>query len=157
MPDTIEAILSVASQEIERIVWTSHDRDEALQTICQLLHDKVNHYDWVGVYLVHPRADRELLLGPYVGADTDHTRIKFGQGICGQAADAEKTFVVQDVSQEVNYLSCSVTVKSEIVVPIFKDGLCVAELDIDSHQLAPFRDADQIGLEKIAEQLARLF
>ncbi|MGC9396667.1 MAG: GAF domain-containing protein [Anaerolineae bacterium] len=131
-------------------------RDEKLDAICALLEREVAHYDWVGFYLVDPARERELVLGPFAGAPTEHTRIAFGQGICGQAADTEMTFVIQDVSQETNYLSCSPHVKSEIVVPIFKDGAVVGEIDIDSHALAPFTDADNAFLEQVAACVAGL-
>ena len=131
-------------------------RDEKLHAICTLLEREVAHYDWVGFYLVDPARERELVLGPFVGAPTEHTRIAFGQGICGQAADTEMTFVIQDVSQETNYLSCSPHVKSEIVVPIFKDGAVVGEIDIDSHALAPFTDADDTFLKQVAALVAVL-
>ena len=130
--------------------------EEKLHAICALLEREVAHYDWVGFYLVDPARERELVLGPFVGAPTEHTRIAFGQGICGQAADTEMTFVIQDVSQETNYLSCSPHVQSEIVVPIFKDGAIVGEIDIDSHALAPFADADNVFLEQVAALVAVL-
>ena len=132
------------------------DRDGKLHAICALLEREVPYYDWVGFYLVDPACERELVLGPFVGAPTEHTRIAFGQGICGQAADTEMTFVIQDVSQETNYLSCSPHVKSEIVVPIFKDGVVVGEIDIDSHALAPFTNADNAFLEEVATLVAAL-
>ena len=129
-------------------------RDEKLHAICTLLEREVAHYDWVGFYLVDPARERELVLGPFVGAPTEHTRIAFGQGICGQAADTEMTFVIQDVAQETNYLSCSPEVKSEIVLPIFKDDELVGEIDIDSHELAPFSDIDNDLLELICNMVA---
>ena len=101
--------------------------------------------------------DRELVLGPCVGTPTDHVKIPFGRGICGQAAEREETFIVQDVSKECNYLSCSISVKAEIVLPIFKDGRIVGELDIDSHRLSPFTDADRGFLEKVCKIVAQLF
>ena len=129
--------------------------------VCDLLRDCVPHYDWVGFYLVasegSPDSPRELVLGPFAGEPTDHVRIPFGRGICGQAAEREETFVVQDVSKETNYLSCSVHVKSEIVLPMFRDGVLVGELDIDSHTLAPFTRADQKFLEAVCEVAAKLF
>ncbi len=91
-----------------------------------------------------------------MGAPTDHTRIPFGKGICGQAAATENTFIVQDVTLETNYLSCSPDVRSEIVVPILKDGVVVGELDIDSHALAPFTDQDQAFLDAVCAQVAPL-
>ena len=138
----------------EIVASEGNTRDEKLHAICELLEREVAHYDWVGFYLVDPARERELVLGPFVGAPTEHTRIAFGQGICGQAADTEMTFVIQDVSQETNYLSCSPHVKSEIVVPIFKDGAVVGEIDIDSRALAPFTDADNVFLEQVAALVA---
>lgn len=132
-------------------------RDEKLQKICELLRDEVEVFDWVGFYLVDPKADRELVLGPYVGEETDHTRIPFGKGICGQAAETNQTFVVQDVSKEDNYLACSVHVKAEIVVPVKKDGKFVAELDIDSHTKDSMTDGHRRILEEICELITSLF
>ncbi len=131
-------------------------RTNALSTICTLLKDNVAHYDWVGFYLVDPDANQELVLGPYVGAATEHTRIPFGRGICGQAAATEETFIIQDVIEESNYLSCSPDVRSEIVLPILKAGVIVGELDIDSHRFAPFTDDDEIFLTKVCELVAPL-
>lgn len=132
-------------------------REDRLREVCRLLRREVPHYDWVGFYLVDPASPRELVLGPFDGAPTDHTRIAFGQGICGQAAKLRDTFVIQDVSRETNYLSCSPHVKSEIVVPVFKDGAVAGEIDIDSHALAPFMPQDRKFLEKAARVLAELF
>jgi L-methionine (R)-S-oxide reductase len=148
------ATLLIAIREI--VTSEETDRDEKLHAICALLEREVAHYDWVGFYLVDPARERELVLGSFAGAPTEHTRIAFGQGICGQAADTEMTFVIQDVSQETNYLSCSPHVKSEIVIPIFKDGAVVGEIDIDSHVLAPFTDADNVFLEQVAALVAAL-
>ena len=145
-------------KQIERIISTHRDDepDEILERICAVLKDEVSHYDWVGFYLVDPDAERELVLGPYVGAPTEHTRIPFGKGICRQAAATESTFIVQDVTQETNYLSCSPDVRSEIVVPILKEDVIVGELDIDSHALAPFTDQDQAFLDAVCAQVAPL-
>lgn len=111
----------------------------------------------MGFYLVDPQAERELILGPYVGAPTEHTRIAFGQGICGQAAETEMTFIVPDVALESNYLSCSPMVRSEIVIPILYQDRVVGELDIDSHTLAPFTDEDRAFLEQVCQRVAGLF
>ena len=94
-----------------------------------------------------------LVLGPYAGEPTDHTRIPFGQGICGQVAESLQNFVVQDVNQETNYLSCSIHVKAEIVLPILKDGAFIAQLDIDSHILNPFTDEDLQFLEDVCRMV----
>ena len=133
------------------------NRDDKLQQISELLADNVFSFDWVGFYLVDPEAERELVLGPYVGEETDHTRIPFGTGICGQAADTHETFVVQDVSEADNYLACSVHVKAEVVVPIMKEGEFVAELDIDSHTKNAITEEHRQMLEEICEITAGIF
>lgn len=118
--------------------------------------DNVSHYDWVGFYLVDKTRENELVLGPFEGEPTEHVRIPFGRGVCGQVVELGKTFIVQDVSKETSYLSCSPKVKSEIVVPIFKNGEIVGELDVDSHALSPFTGEDRVFLEKICEIVSKL-
>jgi GAF domain-containing protein len=132
------------------------DRDEKLRTVCRLLKDSVPHYNWVGFYIVDEERRNELVLGPFEGEHTEHTRIPFGRGICGQAAQLERTVLVQDVSKEKNYLSCSTNVKSEIVVPIFKNKKVVGELDIDSHFTSPFTKQDETFLKKVSEMVSRI-
>lgn len=145
-------------QKISGIVaQNAQSRDEKLAEVCRLLDREFDIFDWTGFYLVDPEADRELVLGPYVGEPTDHTRIPFGKGICGQAAETNETFVVQDVSKEDNYLACSIHVQAEIVVPIKKDGTFVAELDIDSHTKDAITEEHRLLLEKICQILAKLF
>lgn len=156
MPSKEEIFQEVQAQT-EQILDQHDDRDTILQKICELLDSKLETYDWTGFYIADPEADRELVLGPFVGEPTDHTRIKFGEGICGQAADTLETFLVDDVSKADNYLSCSIHVKSEIVVPVLKDGEFVAELDIDSHQIAAMDETDQQELEKLCAKIAHLF
>lgn len=134
------------------------DKNEVLQIICELLAERINYYNWVGFYLVDNTEIDSLILGPFVGEPTDHSKIKFGQGICGQAASMKTTFVVDDVSKEDNYLSCSPKTQSEIVVPIFdKKGKIVGEIDIDSHEKAPFNNDDRNFLEAIAKLLSERF
>ena len=141
---------------VDEIVAGADDRSDVLQTVCDLLRRWVAHYDWVGFYLADDRAGM-LTLGPFAGAPTQHVRIAYGQGVCGQAAERRETFLVQDVAKETNYLACSSEVRSEIVVPVLRDGRLVAELDIDSHALAAFTDADRAFLEQVAALVAELF
>lgn len=143
-------------KKISAILGGVTNVDEKLQSICHLLKARVAHYDWVGFYWVDPHQPQELVLGPFTGAPTEHVRIPFGQGICGQAAERAETFLIQDVHQETNYLACSLEVKAEIVVPIFKNGQVIGELDVDSHQLAPFTAADQTFLEKVAARVSEI-
>ncbi len=142
---------------VDQIIARDDAREAQLMEISQLLADRFPSFDWVGFYLVDETQARELVLGPYVGEPTEHTHIAFGEGICGQAADTEATFVIQDVSQEQNYLSCSPDVQSEIVIPIFKKGTIVGELDIDSHTLNAFTEEERAFLEEICRRLSALF
>ena len=98
-----------------------------------------------------------LVLGPYCGKPTEHTQIPVGKGVCGQVAENNQLKIVQDISQEGNYIACSIDVQSEIVVPILKDGQFVAEIDIDSHSPAPFTLEDEIFLTSICQKLSVLF
>ena len=143
-------------ESVQEIILSSQTRDEKLLNICQLLKEAVFYYDWVGFYMAE-QSKQELVLGPYVGAPTEHVRIPYGKGICGQTADKRETIIVQDVSGQTNYLSCSINVRSEIVVPVFKDGRFVAGLDIDSHELNPFSEQDKKYLELICRRISVLF
>lgn len=131
-------------------------REEKLFKICELLSKAVAYYDWVGFYFAN-HDTQTLHLGPYVGAETDHTVIPFGKGICGQVAVSNANFVVPDVVAQDNYIACSFTVKSEIVVPIFVDGQNIGQIDIDSHVLNPFTAADERFLEFVNHEIAKLY
>jgi GAF domain-containing protein len=131
-------------------------RDEKLQAICQFLNENVAHYNWVGFYFAN-HENRTLHLGPYVGAPTDHTEIPFGKGICGQVAESNANFVVPDVAAQDNYIACSFTVKSEIVVPLFVNGINFGQIDIDSHVLDPFTEEDERFLEFVNSKVVELF
>lgn len=150
---TFEELKPIVSSIIEKENVT---RDEKLKEICQLLSENVSYYDWVGFYFANHEA-RTLHLGPYVGAETDHTVIPFGKGICGQVAESNANFVVPDVKAQDNYIACSFTVKSEIVVPLFVNGINIGQIDIDSHVIDPFSEADERFLEFVNEQVAKLF
>lgn len=132
-------------------------RNEKLFAICELLADEVPTFNWVGFYIADPNGKEELTLGPFVGASTDHNKIPFGKGICGQVALSHETFIAQDVHAEENYLSCSIDVQSEIVIPIMKEGKFVAQLDIDSHTKDSITKEQQLVLEEICELLSEEF
>lgn len=131
-------------------------RDTRLKNLCQFLSDSVPYYNWVGFYFAN-HDTKTLHLGPYVGAKTDHTIIPFGKGICGQVAESNINFVVPDVSAQDNYIACSFTVKSEIVVPLFVNGKNIGQIDIDSHTINPFTENDERFLEFVNEEVAKLF
>lgn len=152
----MENDFSLLYLKFEELLTENQDLDTLLSKTAALLRHEIPHYDWVGFYLLDHEANM-LVLGPYKGAPTEHTHIPVGKGICGQVAENSVTMVVQDVSQQTNYLACSMDVKSEIVVPIIKNSHFVAEIDIDSHAYAPFTIEDEKFLAAIAEKLAHLF
>jgi GAF domain-containing protein len=126
-----------------------------LTALCELLRQTIPHYNWVGFYFAdHPT--RTLHLRAFAGAPTDHTVIPFGKGICGQVAVSNNNFVVPDVKAQDNYIACSIDVKSELVVPLFKDGTNVGQIDIDSHAIDPFTEEDERLLEWVNQEVARI-
>ena len=143
------------NKRIDVIFESQISVDEKLQKVCQLLSDEVEHYNWVGFYFKNGDKN-ELKLGPYVGAETDHIIIPFGKGICGQVAESNETFVVPDVYAQDNYLACSIETKAEIVMPIFKNGENIGQIDIDSHTIDPFTDADTKLLEYICNKVSEI-
>mgnify|MGYP001233841581 FL=1 len=132
------------------------ERDVKLKNLCQYLSDNVSYYNWVGFYFANHET-KTLHLGPYVGAETDHTVIPFGKGICGQVAESNANFVVPDVAAQRSHFFCSFTVKSEIVDALFVNGVNIGQIDIDSHVRDPFTEADEQFLEFVNEEVAKIF
>lgn len=147
------------SEEIKNKVFLLLDKPEELskklQEVCNFLKAKVPHYHWVGFYFKNGNK-KELKLGPFAGKPTEHTIIPYGKGICGQVAISNKNFVVPDVTAQDNYISCGIEVKSEIVVPIFKNGKNIGQIDIDSHNTNPFSKEDEYFLEEISKRVTTI-
>ncbi|MBO6201723.1 GAF domain-containing protein [Epilithonimonas ginsengisoli] len=137
------------------ILESPQETNVKLLKVCQVLDKEISYYNWTGFYFKNGDKD-ELALGPYVGAVTDHVIIPFGKGICGQVAVSGETFVVPDVHAQDNYLSCSIDTKAEIVVPIFKDGENIGQIDIDSHSIDPFTKEDEELLNWLCEEVAKV-
>lgn len=140
---------------IAAICSHSSSAEARMQEICELLKAEIPHYDWVGFYF-HDKEKPVLHLGPFAGTPTDHTTIPFGKGICGQVAESNENFVVPDVTAQDNYIACSITVKSEIVVPLFKDGKNIGQIDIDSNVPDPFTEEDERFLEFVNREVAAI-
>jgi L-methionine (R)-S-oxide reductase len=139
---------SGALEAVERILDRETEADEVLRQTVETLHDRFDHYSWVGIYLVE---GGDLVLGPWKGpAATDHVRISIGQGVCGAAAASGRTEIVDDVSADDRYLACFPSTRSEIVVPIAYEGRVVGEIDIDSDRPAAFVPEDKQFLERVA-------
>ncbi len=139
------------AKELERLAESAASAEQLMTSIVGRLAERLRNYDWVGFYMLE-KGTRELVLGPYVGAPTPHTRIPLDQGICGAAASSGRTIVVDDVHSDPRYLACSLETKSEIVAPIFVHGEVAGELDIDSHLPSAFGPDDR----RLVEHCARL-
>lgn len=137
-----------ALEALDRILNRESEADEVLRRTVELLHDRFDHYSWVGIYLVE---GDDLVLGPWKGPEaTEHVRIPIGEGICGAAAASGRTEIVDDVNADERYLACFVSTRSEIVVPIAYEGRVVGEIDIDSDVPAAFGEDDRVFLERVA-------
>ena len=145
-PKRLEPFLAFLNDDIEN---AAKPIDRAIEQIAQTFP----HYHWVGIYWL--RGDH-LVLGPYVGASTEHVEIPVGQGVCGTAIAEGTNQIVDDVRQRANYLSCSLHVRSEIVV-LLRDqsGTIVGQIDADSHELAAFDKSDEAMLERVAHIITR--
>lgn len=141
--------------KIEQIILLKENIEFKLQQICDLLESEVSYYDWVGFYFKNGDKE-ELKLAQFTGEETEHTIIPFGKGICGQVAVSNKNFVVQDVSEQENYISCGWKVKSEIVIPIFVNDENIGQIDIDSHTPNIFSSKDEELLEFVCKKVGVL-
>ncbi len=143
--------LAGLEEAVDRILDRDGRDDDVLQRVVDTLEEEVEHYAWVGIYLVD---GEELVLGPWRGPQaTEHVRIPVGQGVCGAAAASAATEVVDDVNADPRYLACFPSTRSEIVVPIFHEGRVVGEIDIDSDRPSAFGEDDRAALERIALQI----
>lgn len=154
MPTTSK--LEEIRKAVDVLANSAKSGHELMKGIVKLLHETMLKYNWVGFYMLEREAaEPVLVLGPFEGAMTPHTRIPLNQGICGAAASSGKTVVVDDVQADSRYLACSVETKSEIVAPIFASGKVVGELDIDSHFPAAFTLEDRHLVEYCAAATGR--
>jgi L-methionine (R)-S-oxide reductase len=147
----VSATVQEVKTEIDSLAASAITAHELMTRMVDLLHKRMLKYNWVGFYMLEAGAQPPMLvLGPFQGAMTPHTRIPLNEGICGAAASTGKTVVVDDVTKDPRYLACSLETKSEIVVPIFVRGEVAGELDIDSHFPAAFALEDLALVEHCA-------
>jgi GAF domain-containing protein len=128
--------------EIDHLADNAATAEELMTAIVGRLQERRPKYNWVGFYMLD-NSGETLVLGPFVGAPTAHTRIPLHRGLCGAAASTGKTLIVDDVQSDPRYLACSSETKSEIVAPIFVQGKVAGELDIDSNSPAAFTSEDR--------------
>ena len=135
-------------KQVASLVESESDSIANMANVAAMIHETFRFW-WTGFYRV---AGEQLVLGPFQGP-LACSRIAYGRGVCGTAWKELRTQVVPDVEQFPGHIACSSASKSEIVVPLFKDGTVVAVLDIDSEQLATFDETDKQWLERIVEML----
>jgi L-methionine (R)-S-oxide reductase len=142
---------TAVEQELRREMAQTADRTQAMTRAVEILKARVPDYTWVGIYELF---GNELVLGPFVGRPSPHTRIPVGRGICGAAAAEKTTIIVDDVNTDPRYLACSLETRSEIVVPIMRGCEVLGEIDIDSDRPAAFGPEDKRLLEVVAATLS---
>ena len=153
----VAATYDTLAGSLPAAIAAATDRQAAMFRAITTLKEALPHYSWVGIYLLE---GSELVLGPYLGKPSPHTRIALGSGICGAAASEKATIIVDDVNSDPRYLACSLETRSEIVVPIIlfrESGLgdvVLGEIDVDSDTPAAFTAADRELLEQVAAALA---
>jgi GAF domain-containing protein len=136
---------------VDEALTEEREPTRAMERVVAILKREMPSYTWVGIYLLE---GGELVLGPFLGKPSPHTRIPLGRGICGAAATEKQTIIVDDVNADPRYLACSLETRSEIVVPIMSGGRVLGEIDIDSDRQSAFGAADKDLLEAIASRLA---
>ena len=133
-------------KQIVAVTESESDTIANMANVAAMIHQTFGFW-WTGFYRV---ADKELLLGPFQGP-LACSRIAYGRGVCGTAWKEQCTQVVPDVELFPGHIACSSASKSEIVIPLFRDGKVIAVLDIDSEYLATFDETDKLWLERIVE------
>ena len=141
-------------ERLTQTITAARTHQDAMTGVVQVLKDQMPNYTWVGIYLLQGDA---LVLGPFLGKPSPHTRIQLNTGICGAAASQKETIIVDDVDADPRYLACSLETRSEIVVPILRGATVLGEIDIDSDKKAAFGPADRELLETAAALLANTF
>jgi L-methionine (R)-S-oxide reductase len=139
---------------LARVFREASGLPEAQESVCNVLYEELGHFSWVGIYMVD---GDELELAAWAGPEeTEHTRIRIGEGICGAAAESGETEIVPDVTQDERFIACFPSTRSEIVVPILRAGEVVGQIDVDSDLLDAFDEHDVRLLEWTAVKLAAL-
>lgn len=148
---TREEQYSVVKSQLRTLLEGEPNRVANLANAAALLNQFLEQINWVGFYLYE---DGELVLGPFQGLPAC-IRIPLGRGVCGTAAMQRTTVLVDDVDQFPGHIACDAASRSEIVVPLIKDGELLGVLDIDSTVTSRFDELDREQLEQFVEELVR--
>jgi GAF domain-containing protein len=151
--ETREAAYARLADEIDAVLEGELNRVARMATVASMLASAFDRFSWTGFYSVDPLKREELVVGPYQGA-LGCLRIAFDRGVCGAAASAKRTLIVDDVEAFPGHIACDAATRSEIVVPVFDPaGELIAVLDVDSTAKAAFDEADARGLETIVRRV----
>jgi len=146
-------ISEAVSEPIVAAVRNSELSGRALRDFAMAQLSELPNYNWSGIYRLEGDT---LVLDAYVGAETDHTHIPVGRGVCGTAVAENANQVITDVRELSNYLSCSIQTRSEIVVLIHaEDGTILGQIDIDGHTVGEFDATDETFLAELGKALAQ--
>lgn len=148
---TREEQYNLLNKQLDALLAGEPNRIANLSNASALLGQFLDRINWVGFYLME---EGELVLGPFQGMPAC-VRIPVGKGVCGTAIDKNETMLIDDVHAFPGHIACDAASRSEIVVPLVKNGEAYGVLDIDSPELARFTEEDRIGLEKFAETLLK--
>ncbi|MBT2648265.1 GAF domain-containing protein [Bacillus sp. ISL-34] len=141
----------LVQKQLLALIEDETNRIANLSNAAALLNQFLDEINWVGFYLYE---EGQLILGPFQGLPAC-VRIPMGKGVCGTSAATEKTLRIEDVHQFPGHIACDAASRSEIVIPLMKDGKLIGVLDIDSPVTDRFDELDQQGLEEFAEILSR--
>ena len=139
-------------RDLDRMKDAGAELEAILERAIHRLHESHPMFHWTGIYELFP--DDTLRLGTFIGAPTDHVFIGVGQGVCGTAVAEKRNINVPDVTKVSNYLACSTSTKSELVVLIRMGDRIFAQIDVDSHECNAFDAASVEDVERVAAWLA---
>jgi len=140
----------LVKKQLQALLHDEKNQIANLSNASALLNQFLDRINWVGFYLIDPNG--ELVLGPFQGLPAC-VRIPIGKGVCGKAALKKETLRVEDVHQFPGHIACDAASRSEIVIPLLKDGELYGVLDIDSPEVNRFDELDQQKLEELAAVL----
>lgn len=138
------------AQAVDALTQGEPDGIANMANVAALLWEFLPDLNWAGFYRV---IDGDLVLGPFVGRPAC-IRIPFGEGVCGAAAESGATQLVADVDAFPGHIACDSASRSELVVPVMRDGQVIAVIDLDSPEVSRFSQADAVGIEELAALLS---
>ena len=138
-------------EQLESLISKDNYEITTLSNMSALIFYSLQDVSWAGFYLVK---DGKLILGPFQGKIAC-TEIKFGKGVCGTTAEKKETIIVKNVQEFPGHIACDRESNSEIVVPIFKNGVLYGVLDLDSKKLERFDENDKLLLESLVKVLEK--